>query len=222
MDATPVPETVPETTFFSFVAQQPKEDLANLLQYTLMSVLPAATVIYCLQEFLPPITSDAGTVQLLLEVTIGIAVVTSIMYFANRMIMYIPTWSDTPYGDISILPAMLPTVVLLLAIDMYGKVGEDTRSLGARIRELIKRAMPESEAPKKKEPTKPPSHSDYPAPGAPTGPIPPPSHSAGTQSAGHSSQNHEQSAAPDFNAMYQGAQGTTVEPFNQGGGFASF
>ena len=218
MDATTIKTSTPvsleKQSFVNFVVQQPKNDLSNLLQYAGLATVPAAGVVYAAQNLLAPIDLKSGSGQLAAEAIVGLAVLLVVLYFANRIILYIPTYSEVEYADTNMLGAILPFLVLLLVIDDDGS----GTSIGSRVKELIRRvAEPEDT---KKVANKPaekqqqqqqqqPQHHLYPSPGMP----PPPA---------QQSQPQQQGAAPDFNAMYQNDPGANIEAFNSGGGYTSF
>lgn len=215
MDATTTPTSAPvsleKQSFVNFVVQQPKNDLSNLLQYAGLATVPAAGVVYAAQNLLAPIDLKSGSGQLAAEAIVGLAVLLVVLYFANRIILYIPTYSEVEYADTNMLGAILPFLVLLLVIDDDGS----GTSIGSRVKELIRRvAEPEdtkkvANKPAEKQQQQQPQHHLYPSPGMP----PPPA---------QQSQPQQQGAAPDFNAMYQNDPGANIEAFNSGGGYASF
>ena len=208
---TATPVSIEKQSFINFVVQQPKTDLSNLLQYAGLATVPAAGVVYAAQNLLAPIDLKASSGQLAAEAIIGLVVLLVVLYFANRIILYVPTYSGVEYADTNMLGAILPFLVLLLVIDDDGS----GTSIGARVKELIRRVA-EPETAKKvvtketdKQQQQQPQHM-YPSPGMP----PPPAATQPTQ---------QQSSAPDFNAMYQAAPGANIEAFNSGGGgYASF
>ena len=215
MDATiTTPVSLEKQSFVNFVVQQPKNDLSNLLQYAGLATVPAAGVVYAAQNLLSPIDLKSGSGQLAAEAIVGLAVLLVVLYFANRIILYIPTYSEVEYADTNMLGAILPFMVLLLIIDDDGS----GTSIGSRVRELIRRAAEPEETKKvankqqhqqsQQQQSQQPQQHLYPAPGMPP---PPPA-----------TQPPQQTGAPDFNAMYQTAPGANIEAFNSGGGYASF
>lgn len=213
MDTASTPTPVSEKhSFINFVVQQPKNDLSNLLQYAGLATVPAAGVVYAAQNLLAPIDLKSGSGQLAAEAVIGLAVLLVVLYFANRMIMYVPTYSGMEYAETNMLGAILPFLVLLLIIDDDGS----GTSIGSRVKELIKRITEPEEtkkvatkdAAKQQQPQQ--QQQLYPSPGMP----PPP---AATQQS-----QPQQGGSPDFNAMYESAPGANIEAFNSGGGYASF
>jgi hypothetical protein len=215
MDTASTPTPVSEKhSFINFVVQQPKNDLSNLLQYAGLATVPAAGVVYAAQNLLAPIDLKSSSGQLAAEAVIGLVVLLVVLYFANRMIMYVPTYSGMEYAETNMLGSILPFLVLLLIIDDDGS----GTSIGSRVKELIKRIAEPGET--KKVATKDAARQQpqqqqqlYPSPGMP----PPP---AATQQSQQSQP--QQGGSPDFNAMYESAPGANIEAFNSGGGYASF
>ena len=210
-DSTPTAlPTSDKQSFVSFVIQQPKNDLGNLVQYAFMAMIPVAAIVYASQNMLAPMDSKMGTGQLALEAGLGLGAVLIAMYFANRMITYFPTYSGVEYADINLISAMIPFLLMLFIADDDGS----GTSIGVRVKELVKRLIEPEEVPakkpeKKSEPTAP----QYPPPGMPPQAqhSQPPAQQPGQQTL----------PSQNFTAMYD-TGGSSIEPFNQSGGFSAF
>lgn len=210
-DSTPTAlPTSDKQSFVSFVIQQPKSDLGNLVQYAFMAMIPVAAIVYASQNMLAPMDSKMGTGQLALEAGLGLGAVLIAMYFANRMITYFPTYSGVEYADINLISAMIPFLLMLFIADDDGS----GTSIGVRVKELVKRLIEPEEVPakkpeKKSEPTAP----QYPPPGMPPQAqhSQPPAQQPGQQTL----------PSQNFTAMYD-TGGSSIEPFNQSGGFSAF
>ena len=213
METESTPVTVPTSdkeSFVSFVIQQPKSDLGNLVQYSFMAMIPVAMIVYASQNMLAPIDRSMGTGQLAFEAGLGLGAILIAMYFANRMITYFPTYSGVDYADINLISAMIPFLLMLFIADDDGS----GTSIGVRVKELVKRLIEPEEAPAKKPEKKAePAAPQYPPPGMPQQPqhSQPPTQQPGQQTL----------PSQNFTAMYD-TGGSTVEPFNQSGGFSAF
>ena len=213
METESTPVTVPTSdkeSFVSFVIQQPKSDLGNLVQYSFMAMIPVAMIVYASQNMLAPIDRSMGTGQLAFEAGLGLGAILIAMYFANRMITYFPTYSGVDYADINLISAMIPFLLMLFIADDDGS----GTSIGVRVKELVKRLIESEEAPAKKPEKKAePAPPQYPPPGMPQQPqqSQPPTQQPGQQTL----------PSQNFTAMYD-TGGSTVEPFNQSGGFSAF
>ena len=213
MEAESTPAALPTSdkqSFVSFVIQQPKSDLGNLIQYSFMAMIPVAAIVYASQNMLAPIDRNMGTGQLALEAGLGLGAVLITMYFANRMITYFPTYSGVEYADINLISAMIPFLLMLFIADDDGS----GTSIGVRVKELVKRLIEPEEAPAKKPEKKAePAAPQYPPPGMPpqTQQSQPPPQQPGQQTL----------PSQNFTAMYD-TGGSNIEPFNQSGGFSAF
>ena len=213
METESTPVAVPTSdkeSFVSFVIQQPKSDLGNLVQYSFMAMIPVAMIVYASQNMLAPIDRSMGTGQLAFEAGLGLGAILIAMYFANRMITYFPTYSGVDYADINLISAMIPFLLMLFIADDDGS----GTSIGVRVKELVKRLIEPEEAPAKKPEKKAePAPPQYPPPGMPQQPqqSQPPTQQPGQQTL----------PSQNFTAMYD-TGGSTVEPFNQSGGFSAF
>jgi hypothetical protein len=212
IDSTPTALPISDKqSFVSFVIQQPKSDLGNLVQYAFMAMIPVAAIVYASQNMLAPIDSKMGTGQLALEAGLGLGAVLITMYFANRTITYFPTYSGVEYADINLISAMIPFLLMLFIADDDGS----GTSIGVRIKELVKRLIEPEEPPAKKPEKR--NESQYPPPGMPPGMPPqaqisqPPAQQPGQQTL----------PSQNFTTMYD-TGGSSIEPFNQSGGFSAF
>ena len=210
-DSTPTAlPTSDKQSFVSFVIQQPKNDLGNLVQYAFMAMIPVAAIVYASQNMLAPMDSKMGTGQLALEAGLGLGAVLIAMYFANRMITYFPTYSGVEYADINLISAMIPFLLMLCLADDDGS----GTSIGVRVKELVKRLIEPEEVPAKKpEKKSEPMAPQYPPPGMPPQAqhSQPPAQQPGQQTL----------PSQNFTAMYD-TGGSSIEPFNQSGGFSAF
>lgn len=210
-DSTPTAlPTSDKQSFVSFVIQQPKNDLGNLVQYAFMAMIPVAAIVYASQNMLAPMDSKMGTGQLALEAGLGLGAVLIAMYFANRMITYFPTYSGVEYADINLISAMIPFLLMLFIADDDGS----GTSIGVRVKELVKRLIEPEEVPAKKpEKKSEPMAPQYPPPGMPPQAqhSQPPAQQPGQQTL----------PSQNFTAMYD-TGGSSIEPFNQSGGFSAF
>lgn len=210
-DSTPTAlPTSEKESFVSFVIQQPKNDLGNLVQYAFMAMIPVAVIVYTSQNMLAPMDSKMGTGQLALEAGLGLGAVLIAMYFANRMITYFPTYSGVEYADINLISTMIPFLLMLFIADDDGS----GTSIGVRVKELVKRLIePEEPSAKKPEKRKESAIPQYPPPGMPPQAqvSQPPTQQPGQQTL----------PSQNFTTMYD-TGGSTIEPFNQSGGFSAF
>ena len=84
------------TGFFKHVFnfdQDSKSDMLNIVQYTLLAMLPIIGINKAMQKYVPEASEDKGSVELSLEVILQSLIMFLGIYFVHRMIEYIPTYS---------------------------------------------------------------------------------------------------------------------------------
>jgi hypothetical protein len=87
-----------------------------------------------MQNYVPEADDDKGNLELSMEVilqTIGMFIA---IFFINRMITYIPTYSGTKYPDFSVIFIVL--AVLMITLSLQTKLGEKVSILSDRLVEL--------------------------------------------------------------------------------------
>jgi hypothetical protein len=75
-----------------------KYNLMNLLQYTTISIIPVVLFNKAMQKYVPPADDTKSTIEIILEILLQIIAIVVIMFFIDRMISFIPTYSDEIYA----------------------------------------------------------------------------------------------------------------------------
>ena len=123
--------------FFKYVFnfdEDSKGDLLNIIQYSLLAIIPIVTINKLMQNYVPEADDDKGNLELSMEIilqTIGMFIS---IFFINRMITYIPTYSGTKYPDFSVIFIIL--AVLMITLSLQTKLGEKVSILSDRLVEL--------------------------------------------------------------------------------------
>lgn len=125
-----------------------KSDLSNLIQYSLLSIIPIVGFNKLIQSYIPEADEDKSTLELSVEIIIQIIIMFVGMYFINRLIIYLPTYSTTPYPEYYTHYNVIST--LMIALSLQTKLGEKISILTSRLSELINGAPTK---PKKEETT---------------------------------------------------------------------
>jgi hypothetical protein len=87
-----------------------------------------------MQNYVPEADDDKGNLELSMEIilqTIGMFIA---IFFINRMITYIPTYSGTKYPEFSVIFIIL--AVLMITLSLQTKLGEKVSILSDRLVEL--------------------------------------------------------------------------------------
>ena len=108
-----------------------KNDLMNLLQYVLLGVMPIIIINKIIQNFVPEFDEEKDSIQITLECVLQIITIFGAMFFINRIITFIPTYSKQPYGDINLIGSGLAFLIIVLGLQT--KLGEKVELLYSRM-----------------------------------------------------------------------------------------
>jgi|UniRef100_A0A6C0CL56 hypothetical protein len=120
-------------TVFPFDDAQ-KATLLNILQYSILAIIPIIMVLKLIKNYVPEVDDDKGSLVILVEVIGQIFVMFLALYFIHRIINYIPTYSGVVYGDVNLITVILPTIFIILT--MQTKVGEKVQLLIDRLMDV--------------------------------------------------------------------------------------
>ena len=111
-----------------------KSELLNITQYALIAIVPIIILNKAMQKFVPEAEEEKGSAELLAEVVIQVVAMFIGLFYINRIIMYIPTYSGTKYPDFSVVFIIL--AVLLITMSLQTKLGEKVSILFDRVTDL--------------------------------------------------------------------------------------
>ena len=120
-------------TVFPFDEAQ-KGTLLNILQYSILAIIPIIILLKLIKEYIPEADDDKGSLVLSVEVVGQLFVMFIALYFIHQIIAYLPTYSGKAYGDVNLINVIAP--MLFIAITMQTKFGEKIHILMDRIWEL--------------------------------------------------------------------------------------
>jgi len=111
-----------------------KAEMLNITQYALIAFIPIIILNKAMQKFVPEADEDKGSLELLAEVVIQIVVMFIGIFYINRIITYIPTYSGTKYPEFSVTCIVL--AVLVITLSLQTKMGEKVSILFDRVVDL--------------------------------------------------------------------------------------
>jgi hypothetical protein len=135
-------ETLEETTtktkgfinhVFSF-DNETKGELMNLVQYSLLAIIPIVLLNKTIQNYVPEADDDKGSAEILLEIVLQLAVLLSGMFFINRLVTYLPMYSGKELGNVNLIHVLLAFLIIVLSLQT--KLGEKVEILSNRVIEL--------------------------------------------------------------------------------------
>lgn len=111
-----------------------KATLLNILQYTILAIIPVILLLKLIKNYVPEVDDDKGSLVILVEVVGQIFVMFLALYFIHKIIAYIPTYSKVAYGDVNLISVILPTIFIILT--MQTKIGEKVQLLIDRLMDV--------------------------------------------------------------------------------------
>ena len=84
-----------------------KHELSNIIQYVVLAIIPIVTVNKVMKKYIPDADEEKGTFEISFEILIQLIVLLIAIYYINRLIIYIPTYSGTDYPEMNITPLLL-------------------------------------------------------------------------------------------------------------------
>lgn len=112
-----------------------KGELLNIVQYSLLSVIPIIGLNKTVQKVIPAVDDEKGSIEILAEVIVQIVVMFVGMFFIHRLITFVPTYSKMKYEDYSVPNIILGFLIIVLSLQT--KLGEKTNILLDRILNYI-------------------------------------------------------------------------------------
>jgi len=114
--------------------EEGKGDLLNVIQYSLLAIIPIVALNKSMQKFVPEADDEKGSLELIFEVILQIVAMFAGLIFIDRIITYFPTYSGIKYKDFSVLYIVL--AILMITLSLQTKLGEKVGILVNRLSEL--------------------------------------------------------------------------------------
>ena len=111
-----------------------KEDILNIVQYSVLAIVPLVILNKSMNRFVPEADEDKGSIEILAEIIMQVVVLFVGILIVHRIITYIPPYSGTKYADFSVTTIVLAVLVILLSLQT--KLGEKVSILVDRVIEL--------------------------------------------------------------------------------------
>jgi hypothetical protein len=111
-----------------------KNEMLNIIQYALLAFIPIIFLNKAMQKFVPEADEQKSSLELLAESVIQIVVMFIGIFYINRVITYVPTYSGSKYPEISVIYIILS--VLVITMSLQTKLGEKVSILFDRLVDL--------------------------------------------------------------------------------------
>jgi hypothetical protein len=130
-------ENISPKTFIKHVFEfdeDSKGDVFNIIQYSLLAIIPIVGLNKMMQKWVPEANEEKGTLEILAEILLQVVGTFVGLFFINRLITFIPTFSQKKYSDFNVLNIIL--AVLMIILSLQTKLGEKVAILADRAMEL--------------------------------------------------------------------------------------
>ena len=109
-----------------------KASMLNMIQYIFLGIIPIVLVLKGIKHYIPEEDDVKGTTEITFEVALQLLLIFFAIWFIDRTIRYIPTYSGSNYHRFNELNFVLPLLIILVTMQT---------KLGAKINILADRAM---------------------------------------------------------------------------------
>jgi hypothetical protein len=119
--------------FFSYVFNfdsENKHRIINMLQYTLLTIIPVLLILRGIKHIIPEDDETKGSLEILAESVGQVILIMLAIWFTNKIIYYIPTYSGEEYPKFNEISFIIPFIIILATMQT---------KLGAKFNILIDR-----------------------------------------------------------------------------------
>ena len=110
------------------------KEMLNMFQYALLAIIPVLIILKSVKHFIPEEDDSKGSLEILLETTGQIILILGLIWFSDKIIRFIPTYSGSDYHKFYPTNYLLPFILILAT--MQTKFGAKLNILLERIMEL--------------------------------------------------------------------------------------
>jgi hypothetical protein len=111
-----------------------KADILNIIQYTLIALIPIVILNKLLQKYIPEANDKKGNIEISAEIIFQLLIMFLGLLLIHRIITYIPTYSGSKYPEFNIIFIVL--ALLMITLSLQTKLGEKVSILVDRLNEL--------------------------------------------------------------------------------------
>ena len=108
-----------------------KGELLNISQYSILAIVPIVLLNKAMQRFVPELDDTKGSLEILAEIVLQVIVMFLGLFFVDRLVTFVPTYSGMNYPVSSITFIVLS--VLMITLSLQTKIGEKVNLLVDRL-----------------------------------------------------------------------------------------
>jgi len=103
-------------SYLTTITSVEKNELLNVFQYILLVIIPLVLFLKFMKEYIPPENTSKSTIEIAVEVLIQLFLIFVVFWIIHKVVLYIPTYSKSPYEKINLIQMVLPVLFLLLCM----------------------------------------------------------------------------------------------------------
>ena len=130
-------DTSSSLNFFKYVFnfdEENKNGMMNMIQYTILSIIPVLITLRLIKQIIPEEDETKGSLEIVLESVGQIILIILAIWFTNKIIRFIPTYSGEAYSKFNEINFIIPFIIILAT--MQTKLGAKLNILIDRVIEL--------------------------------------------------------------------------------------
>lgn len=93
-----------------------KNELLNMTQYILLAIIPLALFLKAMKMYVPEGDDEKNSIEILIEVVVQSIAIFVIFFFIHKWVVFFPTYSKSPYSNLSLIQIILVVLFLLLCM----------------------------------------------------------------------------------------------------------
>ena len=125
-----------------------KAEMLNIIQYAILVLIPIIILNKLMQKYIPEADEEKGSLEISAEVLLQVIIIVLGIFFVDRLVTYVPTYSGVKYLDFSVTTVVIATLLILLSLQT--KLGEKVSILFNRVMELWDGSSDDKDDKKKK------------------------------------------------------------------------
>jgi hypothetical protein len=118
---------------FNFNANA-KEEMMNIVQYAVLAIIPVVLLNKSIQRFIPDVDDEKSSLEIGVEVLVQVVVMFLGIFFIDRLVTFVPTYSTKKYESLSVINITLSMLVITLSLQT--RLGEKVSILADRVGEM--------------------------------------------------------------------------------------
>ena len=111
-----------------------KASLLNIFQFSFLAIIPIVILNKSIQRFVPEADESKASIEILAEILIQVAVVFIGIFYITRIVVFVPTYSESNYPEINSILFIIP--ILFITLGLQTKLGEKITILVDRLHDL--------------------------------------------------------------------------------------